>query len=115
MNTRDANKPHTLHVDVVYTSTTLFRLDVLLQPAPVGIVRLELLSFLDGIRDKWLSNNIVASLGLRDVNAVDNRVDLATLEFGLDAVRKEGITCCDLYLANALVRVARHLNHSDIL
>ena len=81
----------TLEVDVVNSRATLVGLDVTLKTPPLGILLIVLLAALDRVRDERRANDVVARLGLRDVETVEDRVDLAALELRVDAVLEEGV------------------------
>lgn len=101
---------HTLEVDVVDAGATLLRLDVALEAAPVRILLVVLLAALDGVGDERRAHDVVARLGLRDVEPVEDRVDLVALELRVDAVLQQRVTRGRLQHGHALVRVARDLD-----
>ncbi|PPQ80217.1 hypothetical protein CVT25_003570 [Psilocybe cyanescens] len=93
----------------------LLELDIALEPLPLGVVLVVLLPVLDSIRDVRRADNIVSRLRLRDMDAVDDRVNLGPLHLGVHAVREERIARPVLDLHDAFFRVAGNLHVLHVL
>ena len=111
--TTDAGR--TLEVDVVHARTALLGLDVALEPAPLRVVLVVLLAVPDGVGYERRADDVVARLGLRDVEAVEDRVDLVALELRVDAVLEQGVARGRLERRDAVVGVARDLDVAHVL
>ena len=105
----------TLHVDVVNTSTAFLSLDISLQPTAFGILLVVLLLALCGFRDEGLSNDVITSLRLGNMQSVKDRVDLVSLKLGFNSMFKEGIASLVLEVHDTLVGVTRSFDISDVL
>ena len=101
---------HTLQADVVNTSASFLGLDVALETTTVGVVLVVLLAVLDGIGDERSANDVVACLGLRDVEAVEDGVDLVSLELRVNSVLEKRVAGGRLERRDAVVRVTRDLD-----
>ena len=105
----------TFHVDVEYTWTTLFQLNITLELATVWIILIIFLLPLDRFRDERSANNVVPRFRLSDMDAVDDGVDLAPLHFGVDSVGKEGIAGFVFEVHDAFFGITRYLDTLDVL
>ena len=108
-------KKQTFHIDIEHARSTFLQLDIPLQLAPARIALVVLLLVLHRVRNEGRANSVVSRFRLRDVDAVDDRVDLGALELVGDPMGKQSVARHVLDVHDALLRVTRDLDHLDIL
>ena len=77
---------------------------------PIRVVLVVLLAFLHGIRNERCANDVIPRDRLGDVDSVDDSVDFASLELGVDAMGEESIASFVFEFHDTLFRVTRHLD-----
>ena len=108
-------RQHTLEVDIVHASTALFQLHVALESATLRIGLVVLLALLDNVRNEGRTDDVIARLGLCDMQAVEDCVDLVALELRIDTMLEERVASGSLENHDALVRVTGALHVPDAL
>ena len=102
----ERNVRRTLKADIVDAGATFLGLDIALETAAVGVVLVVLLAVLDGIGNKGCANDIVARLRLCDVEAVEDGIDLVSLELRVASVLEKRVARGCLERRDSIVGVA---------
>jgi hypothetical protein len=107
-------RKRTFHVDIEYPSTTLLQLNIPLQLPSIRIILVILLLPFHCLGNMRRPDQLVPSLWLCDMYAVDDRVDLAAFKLGVDAVREKCITCFVFKVHHTFLGKAGYLHTLDV-
>ena len=105
----DRTKGLTLEVDVVNTGSAFFGFDILFEPSLHASLFLLKFGF-GSVGNEWCAREVISSFWLGDVDSVEDRVDLSSLDLVSNPVSQQRVARLGLEFHDTLLGVTRDLD-----